>query len=329
MKKVFSWKLWPKWLSHAAAFVIVVLSIGGITSKAHVEVTLEPGVPASAQGLPFMLTLHDFEIDRYPGTMMPRQYTSRVAVVRGDGLSSMEEISVNHPARIGAWGFYQADYMEKDGIMCSILECVRDPLYPGIRIALWVLMIAGALLAVKSIPGGRLKWLWGALAVVFVLLVWYTMDRVGVGSRMLPPALKSPWFVPHVVSYMFAYATLTVVTVVAVVLWIRSQRHEITPAQMTLCSRLVKIGWGFLTVGLCMGALWAKEAWGDWWSWDIKETWALITWLGYGAYFHLERRVKDPRVAFAWLIFDFLLLLMCWFGVNYLPSGDSMHVYNN
>jgi len=318
-------------LAHFAMFAIVVLSIGDASSKAHLQVTAELGKPTSVQGLPFMLTLHDFDIEYYPGTQDPRQFTSKIALIRNDGDARMVETSVNHPARIGAWAFYQSGYDVQAGeeSSYSVIECVRDPLYPGIRVALWLLMIAGALLAVKTIPGGRLKWLWSLIAVIFVFFVWLTMDRVGVGARNLRPALCSPWFVPHIVSYMFAYAALTAVTIVAIWLWIRSQKHEITRNQMDLCQTLVKIGWAFLTIGMCMGALWAKEAWGDWWSWDPKETWALITWLGYGAYFHLSRKIKDPRTAFAFLIFDFLLLQMCWYGVNFLPAANSLHVYTN
>lgn len=325
-----SWRSWPSAIAHLSMFIIVVLSIGNIGSKRFIDIRAERNKPVSAEGLPFMVTLHDFTIDYYPGTKDPLQYTSKIAVIDGKGVGRMLETSVNHPARIGSWAFYQADYDVQAGneSAYSIIECVRDPLYPGIRIALWGLMVAALLLALKAIPGSRLHWLWSLIAALFVFFVWLTMDKVGVGSSNLMPALRSPWFVPHVVSYMFAYAAMTAVTIVAVVLWIRSVKHEVTPAQMRLCDRLVRIGWAFMTLGLCMGALWAKEAWGDWWSWDPKETWALITWVGYGAYFHLQRKIKDPAVAFAFLIFDFLLLQMCWYGVNYLPSSGSMHLYN-
>ncbi len=318
----------PRYLAHTAMFVIVVLSIGDIGGKKFIDLETRKGEPASAEGLPFMVTLHEFTIDYYPGTTDPLQYTSKVAFVDRKGVGHMYDISVNHPARIGAWAFYQADFeKQEDGNYISILECVRDPLYPGIRICLWLLMAAALLVAAKALPGSRLHYLWVLVAALFVAFVWLTMDKVGVGSRNLMPALHSPWFVPHIVSYMFAYAAMTAVTIVAVVLWIRSQKHEVTASQMKLCDRLVRIGWAFMTLGMCMGALWAKEAWGDWWSWDPKETWALITWAGYGAWFHLRPRIKDPRTAFAFLIFDFLLLQMCWYGVNYLPSMNSLHTY--
>lgn len=95
------------------------------------------------------------------------------------------------------------------------------------------------------------------------------------------------------------------------------------------CDTLVRIGWGFLTLGIVMGALWAKQAWGDFWTWDPKETWAAATWASYLLYLHARPSLKDDRYGFALLIFSFILLQICWWGVNYLPSakGFSVHTY--
>ena len=107
--------------------------------------------------------------------------------------------------------------------------------------------------------------------------------------------------------------------------------ERVLPPDRRLASvhNLVRIGWAFLTLGMIMGALWAKQAWGDYWTWDPKETWAAATWLSYLLYLHLRPRLKDNNIAFALLVFSFLLLQMCWYGINYLPSaqGASVHVY--
>lgn len=97
---------------------------------------------------------------------------------------------------------------------------------------------------------------------------------------------------------------------------------------LNLCQELVRVGWGFLTMGLAMGALWAKEAWGDYWMWDPKETWALVTWLAYMLIIRLKGR-KGRDISFALMLFAFLLLQMCWYGINYLPAaqGASVHLY--
>ena len=83
--------------------------------------------------------------------------------------------------------------------------------------------------------------------------------------------------------------------------------------------------------GMLFGALWAKEAWGHYWSWDPKETWAAATWLGYLCYIHFRmNRRQKVRTALVGLLICFVLLQMCWYGINYLPSaqGTSVHTYN-
>ena len=90
------------------------------------------------------------------------------------------------------------------------------------------------------------------------------------------------------------------------------------------------MGFAFLTLGMLMGALWAKEAWGHYWSWDPKETWAAITWFAYLIYIHLTRYDRRHTTAAQWLlIVSFCLLQMCWWGINYLPSAmnSSVHTY--
>ncbi|WP_218186024.1 cytochrome c biogenesis protein CcsA [Marinifilum fragile] len=86
----------------------------------------------------------------------------------------------------------------------------------------------------------------------------------------------------------------------------------------------------FLTFGLLFGALWAKEAWGHYWTWDPKETWAFITWMGYLVYIHRRYQKPSKYVSALWILaLAFVILLVCWFGVNYLPSAQfSVHTYS-
>ena len=98
-----------------------------------------------------------------------------------------------------------------------------------------------------------------------------------------------------------------------------------------LTSSLVYVGLIFMTFGMMFGAFWAKEAWGHYWSWDPKETWAAITWLAYLVYVHYRQLPRHKeRLALWMLIGSFVLLQMCWWGINYLPSaqGSSVHTYN-
>ena len=145
------------------------------------------------------------------------------------------------------------------------------------------------------------------------------------------PALQSPWFAPHVIVYMFAYAIFGVATLMA--LWVLIKKQTISPLSSFLypLDDLVYVGLAFMTIGMLFGALWAKEAWGHYWSWDPKETWAAITWFAYLIYVHYRQLpTHKPKLALWVLLISFVLLQVCWWGINYLPSaqGSSVHVYS-
>jgi len=90
--------------------------------------------------------------------------------------------------------------------------------------------------------------------------------------------------------------------------------------------RWVSLGFPLLALGIMMGALWAAEAWGSWWSNDSKEWWALITWLIYAVYLHLHLISKWRGVRSAWVAcLGFLSVIFTFFGVNYLLAG--LHSY--
>ncbi len=168
----------------------------------------------------------------------------------------------------------------------------------------------------------------GVMAIVFLGVNLAYPDNY---DRALMPALQSVWFVPHVIVYIFAYAILAVSALAALKgLWINYYRkgRDWSPQ---LADNLVYIGLGFLTLGLLFGALWGKEAWGHYWTWDPKETWAFLTWIGYLAYIHFRHHKPRQVVPAMWVLaFAFIILLICWFGVNYLPSAaNSVHTYSN
>ena len=170
-------------------------------------------------------------------------------------------------------------------------------------------------------------WLLAFSILMAVVFIGVNIFKPEIHDRAIMPALQSAWFVPHVIVYMMAYALLGANVVFVLYLWFRPKKHVITPQELGLCDTLIRIGWAFLTLGMVMGALWAKQAWGDYWSWDPKETWAAATWFSYLLYLHLRQRVKDTDVLFTVSIFSFLLLQMCWWGINYLPSAQGMSVH--
>ena len=170
---------------------------------------------------------------------------------------------------------------------------------------------------------------------------------MGPSARALPPALQSPWFIPHLIVYMAGYALLATATLLAIYLFLGcpvkpgmttgSGHENVTPGHdrvsrgMSITDNLVYVGLAFLTFGMLMGALWAKEAWGHYWSWDPKETWAAITWLCYLLYLHFRNvQPREWRKACWILLLAFVCLQICWWGINYLPSaqGLSIHTYN-
>ena len=145
------------------------------------------------------------------------------------------------------------------------------------------------------------------------------------------PALQSPWFAPHVIVYMFSYALLGAATVMALYQLFFKKGKPLDRKEMDITDNLVNVGLAFLTFGMLFGALWAKEAWGHYWSWDPKETWAAVTWLAYLLYLHYRTyRPKSIKPALWILLIAFVLLQVTWWGINYLPSaqGSSVHTYN-
>ncbi len=206
----------------------------------------------------------------------------------------------------------------------------RPPLRTMGETRLWYsffLPVAGIITYIRW----RYKWILSFSTVMSLVFICINLFKPEIHNKTLMPALQSPWFAPHVIVYMFAYAMLGAGAVVAVYLLVRSRKRAIELGVMNLCDNLVYVGTAFLTIGMLFGALWAKEAWGHYWSWDPKETWAAATWLGNLLYIHFRfQKNKQYRSALGILVFAFILLQVCWFGVNYLPSaqGNSVHVYN-
>ena len=175
----------------------------------------------------------------------------------------------------------------------------------------------------------RYKWILSFSTILALVFICVNLLKPEIHSKTLMPALQSPWFAPHVIVYMFAYAILGAATVMAAYL-LFFKKEETTAEEMDISDNLVYVGLAFMTFGMLFGALWAKEAWGHYWSWDPKETWAAITWLAYLVYVHYRRMpTHHPKLALWTLLVAFVLLQMCWWGINYLPSaqGTSVHTY--
>jgi ABC-type transport system involved in cytochrome c biogenesis permease subunit len=140
------------------------------------------------------------------------------------------------------------------------------------------------------------------------------------------PALQSYWLVLHV-TLSFIGESFFVVAFVCAIYYLVSRNLEQKKRLERLTYTTIAIGYPIFTAGaLIFGAVWAQTAWGSYWSWDPKETWALITWLVYTAYLH-TRFVKRFRgkVSAVLAIVGFAFTMFTFFGVNYLLSG--LHSY--
>jgi ABC-type transport system involved in cytochrome c biogenesis permease subunit len=242
-------------------------------------------------------------------------------------------IDVNKPVEVDGWKIYQYGYNTQMGAMSqtSILELVSDPWLPLVYAGIYM-MLAGALcFLLSSIPwrgGWRQARKHPKRAVLIAVLIGAAFFCVHhfmpiLHSDTLVPALQSPWFKPHIIVYMLAYTLMASAAVIALFMLVSSWRGHL--------DNLVYIGLSLITIGMLFGALWAKEAWGHYWSWDPKETWAAITWFAYLVYVHYRQLpTHRPRLALWIVLVSFVLLQMCWWGINYLPSaqGSSVHVYN-
>ena len=169
-------------------------------------------------------------------------------------------------------------------------------------------------------------------------LLWYTFDRDAHHIQPLIPALQSYWMKIHVPANFIGYGAFALAAMVGVAYLLR-QRAEtrrpdgllatVLPALELLDDVMYKaiaLGFAAFTIATILGALWAAEAWGGYWSWDPKETWALIVWLNYAAWLHL-RLTKGWRGAPMawWAIIGLLVTLFAFLGVNMFLSG--LHSY--
>jgi len=174
------------------------------------------------------------------------------------------------------------------------------------------------------------------LPVVFLLMAFSSLPTTPKEIMPLIPALQSQWLVWHVLLAFLGEAGFAIAFGSSVMYLIRKRSPEESVIAKTLPSlstldtvsyRAIAVGFPVFTLGaIIFGAIWAKYAWGDYWSWDPKETWALITWIMYALYLHARIVHGWKGEIAAWIsIIGFLTTIFTLFGVNYLLSG--LHSY--
>ena len=316
-------------LFHLGLFIALTTATLGNADIQRVKMICSVGEPewramtqdGAIKEMPIAIELKKFIMETYDNGS-PKRFASEIQILTKTGKNIETTIDVNKPYEVDGWKIYQYGYDTQMGAQSqiSILELVSDPWLPWVYAGFYM-MLAGAALMTLMVLWRRLRtatskalWIYFGLAVFASLFAYFFFDSYN--TKTLVPALQSPWFAPHVFVYIFAYALLGVAVIIA--WWKR-------------VDDLVYVSFAFLTIGMLFGALWAKEAWGHYWSWDPKETWAAITWIAYLIYIHYRLTPRHRKRLVLWmLIGSFVLLQMCWWGINYLPSaqGSSVHTYS-
>lgn len=185
-------------------------------------------------------------------------------------------------------------------------------------------------------------------------------------SSPLVPALQSNWLMMHVSMMILSYATLIIGSLLCILFLVISRAqnvdlkavdesyapiyniivdyYENQPFSIASSEssqlgkirllqsldnwsyRIIGLGFPFLTIGIISGGVWANEAWGSYWSWDPKETWALITWIIFATYLHsrITKGWEGKKTAVLGSI-GFFVIWVCYLGVNFL--GKGLHSY--
>ena len=174
----------------------------------------------------------------------------------------------------------------------------------------------------------RLKQEWiltVSMPVAFLVLSYAAFQPMEIKELM--PALRSTWFALHIGSATFSYASFAIAGGLGVHSLMQCKKghaEDETRMKQTdyMIYRLICLGFLLLTVVILSGAIWAEQAWSRWWSWDPKETWALITWILYAIYLHQRMRLKWQGKRMAWFaVIAVICVLFTFAGVNKLLPG--------
>lgn len=173
-----------------------------------------------------------------------------------------------------------------------------------------------------------------AAAVVFVL--WYSFSREAHAIQPLIPALQSWWMKIHVPANFIGYGAFCISAMlgIAELLAIRGERSDRkswlpdSQAIEEVMYKAIAVGFLFFTIATILGALWAADAWGRYWSWDPKETWAFIVWLNYAVWLHMRLVAgwRGKMLAW-WAIIGLFITAFAFVGVNMFLSG--LHSYGS
>ena len=325
------WKGMAVCALHLSILFILLGALLTMLTSQHGRMKLEPNRPNShffikeqgeitKEALPFSLTLDRFEIETYEGSSKPKDYVSYLMLNDGETHQDVV-ISMNHILKHKHYRFYQSDY---DGQGNSILDVARDPWGIGVTYTGYALLFV-ALAAIlieqrKTVKAITISWL-SVLIVLMVLL------HIRMLTHTLMPILRSPLFSIHISTIVTAYALLLGILVVGIIAIIRPKDLARLERLKNISMAMLYPAVALLAAGIFIGAIWANISWGNYWSWDPKEVWALITLLIYAAPLHekLWKNFQKPMFFHIYGFLAFLSVVITYFGVNLILGG--IHAY--
>ena len=327
------WKRLPVFLLHLSFLIILagaltthITSRRGMVHLREGEATRtcwvknEQGLYMNTEELPFYLALKDFRIQYDADGITPSDYVSQVVLSTKKGKEETT-ISMNNIGRVDGFRIYQTSY--DDDEQGSVFTVSYDPWGTAITYAGYLLLALSMVwTSFSRIQNSKsriqnsetednvqcsmfnVQWSTVLLTVAGTAMASYMV--IAICRSPLVPILRSPYLFVHVGTIMLSYILLVVSII---------RREVLRPAVF------------LLTTGIFLGAVWANVSWGTYWSWDPKESWALITLLVYSVPLHTEslpwfRSTRNYRI---YSLVALACLLMTYFGVNFLLGG--MHSY--
>ena len=326
------WKRMTVCALHLSILFILLGALLTMLTGQHGKMKLEPNRPNShffiqekgeitKEALPFSLTLDRFEIETYPESSKPKDYVSYLRLSDGETHRDVV-ISMNHILKHKHYRFYQSDYDEQGN---SILDVARDPWGIGVTyVGYALLFVALAAMLIERRKAFRaVTWSWLAVFVVLLVVLYIRML-----THPLLPVLRSPFFSIHISTIVTAYALLFGILVVGIIALVKPKDLARMERLKDISTAMLHPAVALLAAGIFIGAIWANVSWGNYWSWDPKEVWALITLLIYAAPLHgkIWKTFDKPLFFHIYGILAFLSVVITYFGVNLLLGG--VHAYN-
>ncbi len=318
------------------SFILVGALLTMLTGQ-HGRMKLEPNRPNSQffiqeqedvitkEALPFSLTLDRFEIETYPDSPRPKDYVSYLRLSDGDFQQDVV-ISMNHILKYKHYRFYQSDYDDQGN---SILEVARDPWGITFTYMGYVLLFVGLGMMLvekgKTMKAVTISW-------ISVLIVLGVVLHIRMLTRPLMPVLRSPLFSIHISTIVTAYALLIGIAVVGIIAVVMRLAKPSEPSRLerlrNVSMAMLYPAVALLAAGIFIGAIWANISWGNYWSWDPKEVWALITLMIYALplFPNTLKSFQKPMFFHIYCILAIMSVVITYFGVNLILGG--VHAYN-